>query len=69
VTSDNKPLQQVDASAALKALIDALPSLAPAALPAPTVLEAEAVEVEVKPADEPVAEEDPFGDEPAGAFS
>jgi hypothetical protein len=46
VTSDGKPLQAVDASAAIKALLDQLPSLVPAALPAPTPLEAEAVPVE-----------------------
>jgi hypothetical protein len=46
VTSDNKPLQAVDASAAINALLAALPSLAPAALPAPVPLEAEAVSVE-----------------------
>jgi hypothetical protein len=46
VTSDGKPLQAVDASAAINALLAALPSLAPAALPAPEPLEAEAVSVE-----------------------
>jgi hypothetical protein len=45
VTSDGKPLQAIDASAAIEALLAALPSLAPAALPAPTVLDAEATEV------------------------
>jgi hypothetical protein len=41
VTSDSKPLQVVDAAAAIQALLAALPTLA--ALPAPTVIEAEAV--------------------------
>jgi hypothetical protein len=42
---DGTPLQ-VDASQAIKALIDALPMLVPAALPAPVPLDVEAVPVE-----------------------
>jgi hypothetical protein len=40
VTSDSKPLLTVDPAAAIKALLDALPTLA---LPAPTPLDAEGV--------------------------
>jgi hypothetical protein len=48
LTTAGQPLQQVDAAAAIKALLDALPALAPTALPSPTVLDAVAVPVETE---------------------
>jgi hypothetical protein len=51
--SDGSPLQLPDVNAAVAALLAALPSLAPTALPPPQVLDAEAAPVPAEVATEP----------------